>query len=43
MTPFEIFAIGGAVDELQVRAGKGHTVSEARTLTADLEVQFLCF
>ena len=35
-SPFEIFAIGGAVDELQVRARKGHTVSEARTLAQQI-------
>ena len=36
------FAIGGAVDELQVRARKGHTVRNARVRTANLGVHFLC-
>ena len=35
-SPFEIFAIGGAVDELQVWARKGHTVSEAHTLAQQI-------
>ena len=29
-SPFEDFAFGATTDELQVRARKGHTVSEAR-------------
>ena len=31
-SPFGIFAFGATNDELQVRARKGHTVSEARAL-----------
>ena len=30
ISPFGIFTFGATIDELQVRARKGHTVSEAR-------------
>ena len=37
MPPFEIFAFGATTDELQIRACKGHIVSEARAHTQQIQ------